>query len=94
MTDTERTREWRADMRRLASDGGYSHRIRLAALGAAVLAATLLAAGPASAATLDQVKQAGKLMLGYRSDATPFSYRDNTGKPAGYTVALCQKIAR
>jgi ABC-type amino acid transport substrate-binding protein len=93
MTDTERTREGRADMRRLASDGGYSHGIRLAALGAAVLAATLLAAGPASAATLEQVKQAGKLMLGYRSDAKPFSYRDSAGKPAGYTVALCQKIA-
>ena len=36
---------------------------------------------------------AGKLTLGYRADARPFSYRDEAGKPAGYSVALCQKIA-
>jgi ABC-type amino acid transport substrate-binding protein len=51
-------------------------------------------AQPASAAgTLDRVRQTGKLILGYRIDARPFSYRDKGGKPAGYSVALCQKIA-
>ena len=69
-------------------------RLALAATGA--LAAALLVAGhaaPASAATLDRVKAAGKLTLGYRTDAQPFSYRDSSGAPAGYSVALCQKIA-
>jgi polar amino acid transport system substrate-binding protein len=47
---------------------------------------------PASAATLDQVKASGKLLLGYRADARPFSY-DEGGKAAGYSVALCEKIA-
>ena len=63
--------------------------------GLAVLAAVLmrLAARTASAATLDRVKQTGKLTLGYQTDARPFSYRDEAGKPAGYAVALCQKIA-
>jgi ABC-type amino acid transport substrate-binding protein len=69
-------------------------RLALAATGA--LAVALLVAGhaaPASAATLDRVKAGGKLTLGYRTDAQPFSYRDSSGAPAGYSVALCQKIA-
>jgi ABC-type amino acid transport substrate-binding protein len=69
-------------------------RVTLVAIGlltAAVLTAVHTA--PASAATLDRVKAAGKLTLGYRTDAQPFSYRDSSGAPAGYSVALCQKIA-
>jgi ABC-type amino acid transport substrate-binding protein len=31
--------------------------------------------------------------LGYRVDASPFSYRDDAGGPAGYSIALCQKVA-
>jgi ABC-type amino acid transport substrate-binding protein len=50
-------------------------------------------AASASAATLDRVKAAAKLTLGYRIDAQPFSYRDSSGAPAGYSVALCKKIA-
>jgi polar amino acid transport system substrate-binding protein len=49
--------------------------------------------GPASSAgTLDRIRQNGKLMLGYRADAQPFSYRDESGNPSGYSVALCQAI--
>jgi len=49
---------------------------------------------PASAAgSLDRIRQNGKLMLGYRADAQPFSYRDESGNAAGYSVALCQAIA-
>jgi putrescine:ornithine antiporter len=43
--------------------------------------------------TLDGIKKSGKLRLGYREDARPYSYRDESGKPAGYSVALCEKIA-
>jgi ABC-type amino acid transport substrate-binding protein len=50
-------------------------------------------AAPGSAGTLDRVRQAGKLTLGYRADARPFSYRDESGKAAGYSVALCERIA-
>jgi putrescine:ornithine antiporter len=62
----------------------------------AFLAATLLpfaAPTPASAGTLERVKEAGKLTLGYRTDARPFSFKDESGNAAGYSVALCQKIA-
>ncbi len=45
------------------------------------------------AGTLERVREAGKLRLGHRVDAPPFSYLDQAGKPAGYSIALCQKIA-
>jgi putrescine:ornithine antiporter len=52
----------------------------------------LAATAPASAGTLDRVKTAGKIKLGYRTDARPLSYKDESGKPAGYSVDLCQRI--
>jgi polar amino acid transport system substrate-binding protein len=53
----------------------------------------LLQAAPAGAATLDKVKQASKLTLGYREDARPFSFKDGSGTPTGYSIALCQQVA-
>lgn len=60
----------------------------------AVLLATLalLALPAAAAGTLDKVKESGKLVLGYRADTRPFAF-DDGGKPAGFSVALCQHIA-
>ena len=46
-----------------------------------------------SAGTLDRVRATGKLTLGYRLDAQPFSYRDASGPRTGYSVVLCQRIA-
>lgn len=69
-------------------------RLGLAPLGIAALAFTLLLPGSALAAgTLDRVKHSGKLTLGYRADARPFSFKDESGNPAGYSVALCRKVA-
>jgi polar amino acid transport system substrate-binding protein len=48
---------------------------------------------PASAATLDRVRQTGKLMLGYQTDAQPFSYKGGDGQVTGYSVALCERVA-
>ena len=60
---------------------------------AAALAVLMLAALPASAAgTLDKVRDSGKLTLGYRSDTRPFAFSDG-GQPAGFSIALCQKVA-
>ena len=60
---------------------------------AVLLAAMVMVALPGSAAgTLDKVKESGKLTLGYRADTRPFAF-DDGGKPAGFSVALCQKIA-
>ncbi len=49
--------------------------------------------GEATAGTLDRVRDTGRLTLGYRADARPFSYRDESGNPTGYSVALCSRIA-
>jgi polar amino acid transport system substrate-binding protein len=60
------------------------------------LAATLsvVTAAPVLAGvTLDRVREAGKLTLGYRDDARPFSFKDESGAPAGFSIALCKKIA-
>lgn len=60
----------------------------------AAFACALLLLGSAHAAgTLDAVKKSGKLTLGYRTDARPFSFKDDSGKAAGYSVALCGRIA-
>jgi len=45
-----------------------------------------------AAGTLDKVKESGKLTLGYRADARPFAFTDG-GKPAGFSVELCQRVA-
>jgi polar amino acid transport system substrate-binding protein len=64
--------------------------------GSALLFSTgmsLLPMSPAAAATLDRVRETGKLMIGFRVDARPFSYQDGSGKAIGYSVTLCGKVA-
>ncbi|HEY7352766.1 MAG TPA: amino acid ABC transporter substrate-binding protein [Terriglobales bacterium] len=48
---------------------------------------------PASIQTLGRVRETGTLKLGYFPEARPFSYQNEMGKPDGYALALCQKIA-
>ena len=70
------------------------YRTRTAVSLIAALIALAAFARPVSAAgTLDKIRQSGKITLGYRAEAQPFSYRDDQGNPAGYSVALCQAIA-
>lgn len=49
-------------------------------------------AAPASTA-LARIKQSGRIRFGYQPDARPFSFRDQSGNAAGFSVALCQKVA-
>jgi putrescine:ornithine antiporter len=42
--------------------------------------------------TLDRIRNTGRVTLGHRVDTRPFSYRDESGQAAGYSVALCQQI--
>jgi len=78
-------------------EGSRRYRVLIATLGIAVLATSLLpfayTAPAAAAGTLDRIRQAGKIELGFRDDARPFSYKDESGKAAGYSIALCEKIA-
>ena len=79
------------------SESSHRYRVLIATLGIAVLATSLLpfadAAPAAAAGTLDRIRQAGKIELGFRADARPFSYKDESGKAVGYSVALCETIA-
>jgi polar amino acid transport system substrate-binding protein len=62
------------------------------ALVAGVLA-TIVSIEPASAGpVLDRVKAAGKVVIGYREGAAPFSFKGEQG-PQGYVIDVCQAVA-
>jgi len=42
---------------------------------------------------LDRIRETGTITLGYRESALPFSFGDDSGKPAGYAVDLCLRVA-
>ena len=73
------------------------HKIRNAACAIACLAIAAPALGQKAAApaspTLARIKQSGKIRFGYQPDARPFSFRDQSGNAAGFSVALCKKVA-
>src|SRR5262245_53779561 len=64
----------------------------------AVLAilALLVAAGPAAAQeirpTLDKIKEAGGITIGYRETSRPFSFVGTDGQPTGYSIDLCLQV--
>jgi ABC-type amino acid transport substrate-binding protein len=68
-----------------------SHRIACIAL---VALGVLVVAAPAAAqtGTLKKVKDTGTLVIGYRENSKPFSFVD-AGRPVGYSVDLCSRIA-
>jgi putrescine:ornithine antiporter len=76
-------------MHRIPAFGLYS---RLARASLASLLVLLAAVPLATAGTLERIKETGKLNLGY-GGGRPLSYQDEAGKPAGYAVALCGKVA-
>lgn len=92
-------------MTRVSTEGLRPHRPAMAACAAALLLASPLlraqkpaappVAPPAavSGATLDRVRDAGKIRIGYRADVRPFSFRNDAGVAEGYAVTLCQKVA-
>jgi polar amino acid transport system substrate-binding protein len=62
-----------------------------AALG--VLLVALGATSSAAAATLDRIKETGRIRFGYFTEVRPFTYKDSAGAVEGYGVSLCQRIA-
>jgi glutamate/aspartate transport system substrate-binding protein len=57
----------------------------------------IVLAAPASAAeltgTLKKIKDTKTMVLGYRDASRPFSFVGDEGRPAGYSVDLCLRIA-
>src|SRR4051812_49800529 len=70
--------------------GGANMRI----VPAVLVAICFLVGATAEAGVLDRLKTGEALRLGVREDAAPYSYRDELGKPAGYSVELCGVVAR
>jgi glutamate/aspartate transport system substrate-binding protein len=64
-------------------------------LAAAALALLLPGVAPAQelTGTLKKIKDSGTIAIGYREQSVPFSFRGPDGKPAGYSIDLCQRIA-
>lgn len=63
----------------------------------AALTLTILFAAPVhvveAAGTLERIAKTGKIRLGFRESSPPMSFLDQDGKPAGYSVDLCKRIA-
>ena len=56
----------------------------------------LLAAATFSAhagAVLDRIRQSGHIVIAHRESSVPFSYVDANGKPIGYAIDLCLRVA-
>ncbi len=70
-----------------------SHRLASRVCAVFAVLSVSLCALPASAATLEQIKQTGHIKLGYFADARPFTQRSDSGVVEGYSAALCQLIA-
>lgn len=50
-------------------------------------------AAPAGASsTVERIRAAGKITLGYYAEARPLSFRNNTGDPDGYGPAVCKLV--
>lgn len=62
-------------------------------LFAATLLLLPLMQASAQDATLDRIRSNGRITLGYSDAARPFAFRDDSGDPAGYAVALCERVA-
>ncbi|MBR0711051.1 amino acid ABC transporter substrate-binding protein [Bradyrhizobium liaoningense] len=67
--------------------------------GSLFLAACLLAAGASAqtgseglSPTLSAIKKAHTVRLGYRESSPPFSFLDQSGRPIGYSLELCEAI--
>ena len=62
----------------------------LLALLLSVVAAQAAAQQPQ--ATLDRIQKTKTIRLGYLTEAIPFSFAENPGKPFGYSIDLCQRV--
>ncbi|MEO8344554.1 MAG: amino acid ABC transporter substrate-binding protein [Betaproteobacteria bacterium] len=49
--------------------------------------------GQAASPTLDRIKATGTVTFAYRDGAAPFSFKARSGRPQGYSVELCERVA-
>src|SRR5262249_19487166 len=68
-------------------------RSTISALASFALAGSFAFAQP-SDGRLRIIHETATLRVAYRTDSRPFSYVDDQGRPVGYTIELCERIAR
>ncbi|MCG6875704.1 MAG: amino acid ABC transporter substrate-binding protein [Betaproteobacteria bacterium] len=62
-------------------------------VGAAIAASMVATANAQSTrGTLDKIKKSGTISLGYRENATPFSFTEPGKEPIGYSLDLCREV--
>ena len=61
-------------------------------LAAIVLWLPITASAQDLQGTLKKIKDSGTISIGYREQSVPFSFKGSDGKPAGYSIDLCQRI--
>jgi glutamate/aspartate transport system substrate-binding protein len=59
----------------------------------AVLALALPALATAQGSAIEKIRSTETVTMAYRTNALPFSFKDPSGQPAGYTVELCKRVA-
>jgi ABC-type amino acid transport substrate-binding protein len=72
--------------------------MRLMQLIIAALVSVLLTGSVACAEPLEgrlkSIAETATLRIGYRTDSRPFAFLDAQGQPTGYTIELCERIAK
>jgi glutamate/aspartate transport system substrate-binding protein len=53
-----------------------------------------LASAQSTEGRLKTIQDTATLRIAYRTDSRPFAFHDATGRPAGYTIELCERIAK
>jgi len=83
-------------MQRVGWIAPRGHWARIAACAIAFHAVAVPAGAQATkapAGTLARIRQAGQVKFGYRVDARPFAFRDESGNATGFAVAMCLEVA-
>jgi len=59
----------------------------------AVATLAVLASHASAGPVLDDIRNRGKIVIAHRESSVPFSFVDPSGKPIGYAVDLCKRLA-
>jgi ABC-type amino acid transport substrate-binding protein len=79
-----------SDNDRFVTLGNPLHLLRhLLVAAAAIAIAGQALAGP----VLDDIRSRGTIVIAHRESSVPFSFVDGSGKPVGYAIDLCKRIA-
>jgi glutamate/aspartate transport system substrate-binding protein len=62
------------------------------AVAVAIFALPALVHAQAVDGALRKIRDSKSITVAYRTDALPFSFNDEKGQPAGYTVDLCKRV--